>query len=92
MSADVLIIVTIPCREQRDLLMKCAATALSSKLVARQKNFFSKMVVDAVLSLDELLPLNMIGIKKVQGGSLTVSAGHRLAAVRGPGRLPHSKC
>ena len=28
------------------------------------------MVVDAVLMLDELLPLNMIGIKKVQGGSL----------------------
>ena len=28
------------------------------------------MVVDAVTMLDELLPLNMIGIKKVQGGSL----------------------
>merc|ERR1739846_206144 len=28
------------------------------------------MVVDAVQTLDELLPLNMIGIKKVQGGSL----------------------
>jgi len=27
-------------------------------------------VVDAVQTLDELLPLNMIGIKKVQGGSL----------------------
>ena len=53
--------------------MKCASTALSSKLVARQKDFFSKMVVDAVMMLDELLPLNMIGIKKVQGGSLTVS-------------------
>ena len=31
------------------------------------------MVVDAVMLLDELLPLNMIGIKKVQGGSLEVS-------------------
>ena len=31
------------------------------------------MVVDAVSMLDELLPLNMIGIKKVQGGSLEVS-------------------
>jgi T-complex protein 1 subunit eta len=30
------------------------------------------MVVDAVLMLDELLPLNMIGIKKVTGGSLEV--------------------
>jgi len=28
------------------------------------------MVVDAVGMLDDLLPLNMIGIKKVQGGSL----------------------
>ena len=58
--------------KQRELLEKCAATALSSKLVARQKNFFSKMVVDAVTSLDELLPLNMIGMKKVQGGALEV--------------------
>ncbi|KAK6621439.1 T-complex protein 1 subunit eta [Polyplax serrata] len=56
--------------EQRALLEKCAATALSSKLIHQQKDFFSKMVVDAVLSLDELLPLNMIGIKKVTGGAL----------------------
>ena len=52
--------------------MKCAATALSSKLIARQKDFFSKMVVDAVSMLGEMLPLNMIGMKKVQGGSLEV--------------------
>merc|ERR1712012_831996 len=56
--------------ELRSLLMKCAATAMSSKLIHQQKDFFSKMVVDAVQTLDELLPLNMIGIKKVQGGSL----------------------
>ncbi|KAL5471514.1 hypothetical protein EMCRGX_G029637 [Ephydatia muelleri] len=56
--------------EQRSLLEKCASTALNSKLIAHQKGFFSKMVVDAVMLLDELLPLNMIGIKKVQGGSL----------------------
>jgi len=31
------------------------------------------MVVDAVLMLDDLLPLNMIGIKQVQGGALEVS-------------------
>ena len=58
--------------EARALLEKCAATALSSKLVARQKDFFAKMVVDAVTSLDELLPLNMIGMKKVTGGALEV--------------------
>ena len=55
--------------------MKCAATALSSKLIARQKDFFPKMVVDAVSLLDEMLPLNMIGMKKVQGGSLEVRKG-----------------
>ncbi|CAG9764264.1 unnamed protein product [Ceutorhynchus assimilis] len=56
--------------EFRSLLEKCAATAMSSKLINQQRVFFSKMVVDAVLLLDELLPLNMIGIKKVQGGGL----------------------
>jgi len=56
------------------MLLKCAATSLSSKLVAHQKDFFSKMVVDAVLMLDELLPLNMIGIKKITGGALEVGA------------------
>ncbi|XP_051893490.1 T-complex protein 1 subunit eta [Pristis pectinata] len=58
---------------QRELFEKCAATALSSKLIALQKGFFSKMVVDAVMMLDDLLPLKMIGIKKVQGGGLEES-------------------
>lgn len=52
--------------------MKCAATALSSKLIARQKEFFSEMVVNAVSLLDDMLPMNMIGTKKVTGGSLEV--------------------
>ncbi|KAJ3581495.1 hypothetical protein NHX12_016581 [Muraenolepis orangiensis] len=60
-------------KEQRELLIKCASTALNSKLIAGQKGFFSQMVVDAVMSLDELLPLKMIGIKKVQGGALEES-------------------
>jgi T-complex protein 1 subunit eta len=50
--------------------VKCAATALSSKLIHQQKDFFAELVVSAVTMLDELMPLNMIGIKKVQGGSL----------------------
>ena len=57
----------------RSLLERCAATALSSKLIAHQKEFFSKMVVDAVMLLDDLLPLNMIGMKKVSGGALEVT-------------------
>lgn len=56
--------------EMRALLEKCASTTLSSKMVAQQKGFFSKLVVDAVMMLDDLLPLNMIGMKKVQGGAL----------------------
>lgn len=59
--------------EFRSLLEKCAATAMSSKLINLQRSFFSKMVVDAVLLLDDLLPLNMIGMKKVQGGALEES-------------------
>ncbi|XP_054712524.1 T-complex protein 1 subunit eta-like [Uloborus diversus] len=59
--------------KQRTLLEKCAMTTLSSKLIAAQKEFFAKMVVNAVMQLDELLPLNMIGIKKVQGGALEES-------------------
>ena len=64
----------------RELLVRCAATALSSKLVAAQKDFFASMVVDAVTLLDNLLPLNMIGMKKVQGGALEVCLGcHRFS-------------
>ena len=58
--------------KQRELLIKCAATALNSKLVAGQKQFFANMVVEAVSLLDDLLPLNMIGVKKIQGGALEV--------------------
>jgi len=59
--------------ELRRTLEKCAATSLSSKLVSQQKDFFAKLVVDAVFTLGELLPLNMIGMKKVQGGGLEES-------------------
>jgi len=58
---------------QRDLLVKCAMTTLSSKLVATQKEYFANMVVEAVTHLDERLSLNMIGIKKVHGGALEES-------------------
>jgi len=57
----------------RDILVKCAITSLNSKLVSAHKEFFGDMVVDAVMSLDELLPLSMIGMKKVTGGGLTDS-------------------
>ena len=60
-------------REQRQLLERCAMTSLSSKLVAGYKEFFAKMVVDAVSILDKEMPLQMIGIKKIKGGALTDS-------------------
>ncbi|KAK6057190.1 putative T-complex protein 1, eta subunit [Cooperia oncophora] len=75
--------------ELREMLVKCAMTTLSSKLVSfaisvsQERRFFAEMVVDAVNILDESLPLNMIGIKKVSGGNLNlgvlVSSGVRLA-------------
>ncbi|KAL0131869.1 hypothetical protein PUN28_003018 [Cardiocondyla obscurior] len=56
--------------KQIELLEECAATSMSSKLIHQQKKHFSQMVVKAVMMLDELLPLNMIGIKKISGGAL----------------------
>ncbi|KAL8279283.1 hypothetical protein RQP46_008320 [Phenoliferia psychrophenolica] len=55
----------------RDLLLKCASTAMSSKLIHGQKPFFSNMVVDAVLTLDQDdLDDTLIGIKKIPGGGM----------------------
>jgi T-complex protein 1 subunit eta len=51
--------------EKKSLLEKCAATTLSSKLVGGEKEYFAKMVVDAVTTLGEDSRLSMIGIKKV---------------------------
>lgn len=56
---------------QRETLRKLAVTAMSSKLIHRNSGFFTKMVVDAVLSLDQDdLNEKLIGIKKITGGAL----------------------
>ncbi|KAI0304587.1 chaperonin Cpn60/TCP-1 family [Russula brevipes] len=53
------------------LLLKCASTSMSSKLIHSEKPFFSKMVVDAVLSLDQdELDESLIGVKKIPGGGM----------------------
>ncbi|KAI0599726.1 chaperonin Cpn60/TCP-1 family [Biscogniauxia sp. FL1348] len=58
----------------RDTLCKLAGTAMTSKLIKRNTEFFTKMVVDAVLSLDQDdLNEKLIGMKKIPGGSLTDS-------------------
>ncbi|KAI1822580.1 chaperonin Cpn60/TCP-1 family [Xylaria intraflava] len=57
---------------RRETLSKLAGTAMTSKLIKRNTDFFTKMVVDAVLSLDQDdLNEKLIGIKKIPGGSLT---------------------
>ncbi|ELR17257.1 Tcomplex protein 1, eta subunit [Acanthamoeba castellanii str. Neff] len=56
--------------EMRTVLERCAGTALNSKLIGSHNAFFSKMVVDAVMHLDEDLNIDLIGIKKEKGGSM----------------------
>ncbi|KAG1757053.1 chaperonin Cpn60/TCP-1 family [Suillus lakei] len=57
--------------EFRSLLLKCAATSMSSKLIHSEKPFFSNMVVDAVQSLDPNdLDESLIGVKKIPGGGM----------------------
>ncbi|KAJ2782459.1 T-complex protein 1 subunit eta [Coemansia javaensis] len=57
--------------EFRALLEKCAATSMNSKLIGSQKEFFTKIVVDAVTRLDQdELNEDMIGIKKIPGGAM----------------------
>ncbi|KAF2862181.1 hypothetical protein K470DRAFT_275533 [Piedraia hortae CBS 480.64] len=56
---------------QEETLQKLAATAMNSKLIHRNSDFFTKMAVDAVLSLDQDdLNEKLIGIKMITGGAL----------------------
>jgi T-complex protein 1 subunit eta len=55
------------------MLKKCSATALNSKLIASNKEFFSEMIVTAVEKLEDDLDRSFVGIKKVTGGSITDS-------------------
>jgi len=79
-------------KEHRECLEKCAATAMGSKLINQQRDFFSKMVVDAVMLLDDLMPLNMIGIKKVPGGALEILCLWLELLLRKRSRTLDSKC
>lgn len=58
---------------QKEMLTKCGETALNSKLIERQKEFFAKMIVEAVMHLEKDAPIGMIGKKMVPGGSVTES-------------------
>ncbi|ELP92229.1 T-complex protein 1 subunit eta, putative [Entamoeba invadens IP1] len=59
--------------EKKDLisyLRNCAKTSMQSKLIAMQREHFTDIVVQSVMQLDDTLDIDMIGIKKEQGGSL----------------------
>uniref|UniRef100_A0A7S3NK56 CCT-eta n=1 Tax=Aureoumbra lagunensis TaxID=44058 RepID=A0A7S3NK56_9STRA len=63
--------------ERRKRLAILASTALNSKLIANYKSLFAPMVVDAVLAVENettgYLDLQMVGVKKVPGGSVSDS-------------------
>lgn len=60
--------------DRRSMLIRCAETALNSKLLSSYKNFFAEIVVSAVEKLDtNLLDKDLIGIKEVTGGSINDS-------------------
>lgn len=59
--------------DKQDMLIKCASTSLNSKLIAPYKDFFSKMVVNAVERLEDYGDKALIGIKHILGGSITES-------------------
>lgn len=49
-----------PC-QAKDVLVRCAGTALNSKLISSQKDLFAPMVVEAVSNLDQqLLALSLV--------------------------------
>lgn len=53
------------------MLKRCAATAISSKIISHNREYFSDIAVTAVMSLD---PKNLdernIGIKRISGGAV----------------------
>ena len=67
----------------REMLLKCAGTALNSKLISRHQDLFAPMVVDAVSGLkDDLSDLNLIGVKKVPGGEGEALRGAKRRSLR----------
>jgi T-complex protein 1 subunit eta len=78
--------------KMKALLIECAKTSLSSKLVSGHKDLFGSIAVDAVQAITPestgsglpLIDLKMIGIKCVTGGSLADSTLIRGTAFKRP--------
>jgi len=62
---------------QEEILLKCASTALNSKLISGHQDLFSPMIVKTVLALDAHDALDelksLIAIKKIPGGDVRQS-------------------
>lgn len=59
--------------QAREVLTKCAGTALNSKLISSQKGLFAPMVVEAISNLDQqLLDLSLVS------GSLFTHTGREI--------------
>ena len=57
--------------EYRKLLERCARTSMYSKIISSQGDLMSRLVVDAVLSLDPRDPdERLIGMKRIPGGAI----------------------
>lgn len=63
-------ITTLPLQQ---VLEECAATSLNSKLIYAERDYFKKIVVDAVQRTNNSPSDKMIGVKGITGGSLTDS-------------------
>jgi len=63
--------------EGEQMLIKCASTALNSKLISGHQDLFSPMIVDVVKALDEADGLDnlnsLVGIKRIPGGDVRQS-------------------
>ena len=56
-----------------EMLLKCASTALNSKLIATHQDLFAPMIVEAISFLDEDADLDLVAVKKIPGGDVRQS-------------------
>ena len=64
-------------KEGEQMLIRCASTALNSKLIAGHQDLFSPMIVSAVRALDAAGGLDeintLVAIKRIPGGDVRQS-------------------